>query len=159
MGVSSEQQFWRFEHRSLALKDVFGRLKGLWKVHYELSALLSVWEEGRDRVAKAHLVQLLKALHQVALDQGQWENATLMLPTVPPDQRAPFGGSPGEMKAVFEYQKALRELRSGLRQRGPGPTSTSAPPLESAEDGDDADAAPAPARAKAKGKGRGHGRS
>ena len=56
--------------------------------------------------------QACKAVHQVALDQGKWSTATLLLPLEDPLGRDDFAGEEAEMKDVHAYRKALDELRA-----------------------------------------------
>ena len=63
-------------------------MKGLWRCHYLLQEVLQLLVEKDHEHTLALLVQGSKALHQVALDRGSWQNAALFLP--PPD---PLGES------------------------------------------------------------------
>ena len=89
------------------------------------------------------VIQLLKALLQVAVDKGDWQNAELLMPTQP-HGRVHFGGDEHEMQAVFKYQKSLRELRAKNPRGGPAVD----------DDGEDEDGAQK-IKKKPKGKGKG----
>ena len=54
--------------------------KGLWRVHYHLSIILMLSMKGKSREAMAYMVQLLRALHQVQIDNGSWATAMHLLP-------------------------------------------------------------------------------
>ena len=79
------------------------------------------------------VVQLLKAVHQVSIDSGDWRTASLLVPTSDPLLRKEFGGSELETQAIVNFRKAqydLRETRAavggqewnqpGNPPRGPG---------------------------------------
>ena len=72
--------------------------------------------------AQAYVIQCAKALHQVALDQGSWANAQLLIPTPDPLGRAQFGGEETELAAVQRHRKSLRELNQKHNQTNAGNT-------------------------------------
>ena len=55
-------------------------------------------------------VQLLRAVHQVSLDQGSWQAASLMLAHADPLERPKFGGEPQQLESIASYLKAMTEL-------------------------------------------------
>ena len=59
------------------------------------------------------MAQILKSLHQVALDQGAWLSAQHLLPGGDPIDRVAFGGSHQEMEAIAGYHDAIRKLKRG----------------------------------------------
>jgi len=73
--------------------------------------LLQAQEAGDLVHARAFTVQCAKALHQVALDGGTWENAAHLIPTPDPMSRAAFGGDEAELEKIHQYRKSPRELR------------------------------------------------
>ena len=75
-----------------------------------LSEMLTLAEDGKVDHALALMVLMRRCLHQVALDQGSWQNALLLLPTKDPLMRSPFGGTEAELEAVHSYRRALNEL-------------------------------------------------
>ena len=91
-----------------------------------LSEVLQLLVNQRYQHATAYTVQALKALHQVALDQGAWENALLLLPTPDPLQTDEFAGTEEEMLAVAKYRKGLTDLRR--LYAGDPPAQAAAPP-------------------------------
>ena len=62
------------------VRPVFGRMLGVWRCHHAASSVLEIIEERRVEESAASLVQLLTALHQVAIDSGSWATASLLLP-------------------------------------------------------------------------------
>ena len=52
------------------------------------------------------------ALHQVALDKGDWSNALPMIPVADILQEPQFGGEEVEMKMIHSYKKAMREIKT-----------------------------------------------
>ena len=83
---------------------------GLKRCHWHLSHALAYFFRGRKQQAEAYMVQLLKGLHQVALDGGSWEVASLLLPARDPCQREQWGASERELEAVASYRKAMEEI-------------------------------------------------
>ena len=75
------------------------------------SEVLQLLVNGHYAHATAYTVQALEALHQMALDQGTWDNALLLLPTPDPLQTDEFAGTEEEMLAVAKYRKGLADLR------------------------------------------------
>ena len=72
----------------------WGKQKSLMRIHYAVSELLQVLLKGKVERAALQAVQLLRALHQVCLDQGSWQAASLLLAHVDPLERPKFGGNP-----------------------------------------------------------------
>ena len=68
----------------------------------------------------AEIVQLQKALMQVAVDSGSWDNATLLLPYPDPLGTVDYGGTEREMEAVVTYRQGLRELKNRVKTGGKG---------------------------------------
>jgi hypothetical protein len=57
-------------------------------------------------------VQLQKAILQMPLDNGNWDNACLLWPGADPLGQREFGGSEAEMRSVHMHRKAILELRN-----------------------------------------------
>ena len=59
-----------FSHTATSdrLRPVFRRMLGLWRCHHAAFSMLEMIEERRVEEGAASFVQLLKALHQVAID-------------------------------------------------------------------------------------------
>ena len=112
LGVVSAQQHWKYRDHSRRLLALFGKMKGLWRVDHALCEVLEFAEAGEADKALAFVVQLRKALHQVALDGGSWEVAARLLPSKDPLGRSTFGGSELEMDAIHRYNKAWKEVQS-----------------------------------------------
>ena len=111
LGITSRHQYWTYRDFSRRVQGKFGSLKSLFRIHYYLSEILQTSQDGHGEEAEAMVIQLLKALLQVAVDKGDWQNAELLMPSQP-HGRVHFGGDEREMQAVFKYQKSLRELRA-----------------------------------------------
>ena len=79
------------------LRLAFGRMLGLWRCHHGASSIFEIVEERRTEEGAAALVQLCKALHQVAIDNGTWANTALLLPWEDPTERDLCGGDDAEM--------------------------------------------------------------
>ena len=98
-------------------------MRGLWRCHYLCSDVLQAMSEQRYDYAQRYLTQILKSLHQVALDHGAWTTAHLLLPVEDPFAAEEFGGNMFELQAAHQYQSALGELR---KARAPAPGYVSA---------------------------------
>ena len=61
--------------------------------------------------------QLVKAVHQAALDGGRWSVARHLAATEDPLQAAEHGGQPAEMEAISVYTKAMADLRTATAQK------------------------------------------
>ena len=68
--------------------------------------------EDKSLHATAFACQLSKALHQVALDQGDWSNALPMIPVADLLAAPQFGGDEVEMQMIHSYKKAMKELKT-----------------------------------------------
>ena len=99
-----------FTWRALTRAIPWGKLKGLQRVHAYVGDVLTELEDGSPSNAGVICVQLLKALHQVAIDGGAWTNATLYLPTPDPLTRRMHRGDDGEMEVISVYRKAQLDL-------------------------------------------------
>ena len=89
-------------------------MTGLWRVHHALSEALHLFDQQRAREANAYIVQVCEAIHQAALDGGQWETAASLTPTADPLRRPTFGGQEKELYAIHRHQKALKELKQKI---------------------------------------------
>lgn len=92
----------------------WGRQKGLMRVtmrvHYALSHILQQMLKGKHQQAALQTTQLLRALHQCALDEGEWRTAWLLLHLQDPVERPKFGGEPQSLETIAAYVKAMSEL-------------------------------------------------
>ena len=88
-----------FTHRmtSERLRLAFGKMSGLRKTRHGVSEILELLEHQQVEQAAATAVQLLKDIHQAALDQESWFLASTLLPWEDPLQREVFGGDEEEM--------------------------------------------------------------
>ena len=96
---------------SLHLRPTFGRMTGLWRCHYGISQLLELIEHRQMEQAGATAVQLLKAIHQTALDGGSWNSAIHLLPWDDPLQKDLFGGDEQEMMAAAAWNRGIKDLQ------------------------------------------------
>ena len=101
-------------HVSLKLRDNFGKMVGLWRCHYAVGHILELLEHRELEQAAATSVQLLKALHQTALDQGSWSNSMLLLPWDDALRADLFGGDEDEMMAAAKWNRGIRDLQSAV---------------------------------------------
>ena len=95
-------------------------MKGLWRLHWIISEILqeALLDDVDHDFVKAALAQTLKAVHQVAIDDGDWSTAFLFLPWEDPLQGDDFAGDPNEMLAAQSYKTAMSDLRRRKKQEG-----------------------------------------
>jgi hypothetical protein len=79
----------------------WGRNQGLMRAHFHASHCLQLSLRGQHRCAEAYLVQLCRALYQVAL----------FLPRTDPTQRDMWGGTEQELEAAAAYNEAMGKMR------------------------------------------------
>ena len=144
-----------WKYRDHNAKQVWGRNRGLQRLHAYVGDALALTKTGDMPVVQAFLVQLLKAILQVNLDAGDWRTAHLLLPTQDPLARREFGGEESEIQAIVEYRKAqheLRRIRAAVSTTQEYPQN---PKQEGAEEGDPGGGGRRPGRGGRKGRGRG----
>ena len=101
---------WQHTDMSEKVRHQFGRMTGLWRVHYGLAKLLSLAEAQQTEVLTASIVQMLKATHQVAIDGGGWANASLLLPWADPLAKELWAGEDEEMAMTAKYNRNMKNL-------------------------------------------------
>ena len=107
---------WRVYHYNEKIS--WGRFKGIQKMHFHTSHILDLLLRNRPDQAAAYCCQLCRALHQVSLDQGGWDAASLLLPRQDPLTRIRFGGSAAEMEVVANYRDTIRKLEKAHSEAG-----------------------------------------
>ena len=117
IGVHHKDQRWGFRDVSHKIKRTFGKMVGLWRCHLLLQEVLQLQMADDHLHATALVCQISKALHQVAVDKGDWDTAQLLIPLPDALTEAPFGGDEEELELVHSYKKSLRELKSKVSNR------------------------------------------
>ena len=102
----------------------------------------------------ALVTQCLKALHQCALDDGNWQLAWELSSLRDPLKKPKFGGSERELAAIAAHSKAITELEDRMRKARKREEQTPTRE-EDAEDGGAADGSGGGAGGKGGGKRRG----
>lgn len=136
LGVKSPEQVWQYRDHSRKVLGSFSRFRSFWRCHYSISEALAAFYQGLTGEGCCHLVQLQKAIHQAALDGGDWSSATLLLMHQDPLSRSRWGGGEDEMHQVCGYRKALADLQKSTRDLGR--TSAGTELAADNEQGDDA---------------------
>lgn len=116
LGVA-DQGAYRFSDYSKKIN--WGKNKSLYRIHFALSEILQMQARGKPERASLMIVQLLRAVHQVALDQGPWQAASLLLSHTDPMERQRFGGEPEQLERIASYLKAVSELEKRSLQNVP----------------------------------------
>ncbi len=105
---------WAYTDYAHRVKGQFGRMVGLWKVFFALCKILNLCENQEHELVAGTVTQLLKCLHQTALDGGHWGNASLLLPWSDPLEREQWAGEEDELEVNVKYQRSVRDLGLGL---------------------------------------------
>lgn len=98
----------------------WGKNRSLLRVHSALSEILQTLLRDNPEEAALEIVQLLKAVHQTALDQGSWRTSWLLLRYADPVEVPRFGGEPQELERVAAYLSALQKLEKKSKGSGKG---------------------------------------
>ena len=120
LGVTDPRQIWQLKEFSKKIRPQFGRMTGIWRCHHATCEVLQMLVEGHYQHATAMVVQLLKAQHQAAINQGSWEIASMLIPTEDPLSRVEFGGDHEEMQRIQSHRRALRDLRTTMARSPQG---------------------------------------
>jgi hypothetical protein len=96
----------------------WGRMRGTHRVHYYVSEALEYILADEVEVGAAFLCQLLRALHQMCLDGGGWEDAAAFLPGGDPLERMEFAGEESEVETIISRREALAKLRKPKPKKG-----------------------------------------
>ena len=91
-------------------KISWGKHRTLMRLHWATSDTLQLLLRGKVDRAALQLTQTLRALHQCALDNGEWRTAWLLLHLPDPAERPKFGGDAHQLEVVASYVKAMSEL-------------------------------------------------
>ena len=91
---------------------MFGNMVGLWRCHFAVAQVLELLEHRRVEQSAATCVQLLKAIHQTALDHVGWNNAMMLVPWDDPIRPDLFRGDPEEMISAAPVNRGIRDLQS-----------------------------------------------
>ena len=101
---------WQHTDSSHKIRVQFGKMTGLWRLHYAMAKSLTMAEQKRMDLLAGTLAQTLKAVHQAALDSGSWSNAVLLLPWQNPLQRELWAGEDNKMATAARYSRAIKDL-------------------------------------------------
>lgn len=89
------------------------------RYHFALSEVLQVLLKGKTDQAALQISQLLRATYQVALDNGEWKTAWLLLDMADPVERPRFGGDVQDLENVAAYVRAMRDLEKRSKTWAP----------------------------------------
>ena len=115
---------WALEDYSEKIRPRFHHCLGVWRAHHYISlALNKILLEGKTLVGVAYLVQLLKALHQSAIDGSRWAHAVHLLPGADPLAQPVFAGHEEELGAIVAHERAVKDLKDGLNDAYKSPAA------------------------------------
>ena len=99
-----------FRVSELGRKVNWGKQKTLQRCHYMLSETLELMLKEKWEKAALQLVLNLKAIHQTALDGGDWSVGWMLTHLADPFTKQRFGGDPEELGHVTAYLKSMADL-------------------------------------------------
>ncbi len=82
------------------------------RVHWHLCHALTYSLAGDHAIAQAYMTVMLRALHQVAVDAGNWDVTSLLLPGQDPCKR--------DLATIASYQDAVKKIQRANRYGGSG---------------------------------------
>ena len=97
----------------------FGRMVGLWRSHAAIQESIQLMADKDFDHALAFLYQVSKALHQVAIDGGSWEQGALFLESENPLTREGFASEPEEVEGTHVWRRAMEDLRGDPKDGTP----------------------------------------
>ena len=96
------------------------RNMGLKRTHWYVSHAVGYLIKGQHEIGTAYLCQFLRALHQSAVEQGDWTTACLMMPGHDPCGRDPYGCAEEDLHVIAACKDAQRRLEKGGRREQNG---------------------------------------
>jgi len=153
LGVQQGQP-WNFADDTRKLN--MGRFSSMVRVHTALGEVLHLQLQNKHLAATSLVVQLLKSIHQMTLDQGSWKLAWLLTFLPDPLSRPRFGGTEEELETLSSFVKSLDELEkrtsnsAATGSGGPSASGGALNPTNPTENPEEADQTGNPT-AKAKG--------
>ena len=97
----------------------WGKHRSLMRIHFAISHTLQLMLKNKHQLAALELTQLLRALHQCSLDNGDWRTAWLLTGLQDPVAKPQFGGEPQELEVIASYLKAMAELEKKGKSQPP----------------------------------------
>ena len=111
LGIVHNSQWWQATDYTKRIQVQFGNQRGMLRVHFAVSECLQEMLNGRQSHAMAHMSLICQAVHQCALDRGDWTSAQYILPGTDYLSRPDFGAGERELVEIAKYRKALKELK------------------------------------------------
>ncbi len=116
LGVSAEMPYQLTDYSK---KLGWGKHRSLMRIHFAISHMLQLMLKNKHQLAALEMTQLLRALHQASLDNGDWRTAWLLTGLPDPVERPKFGGEPQDLEVIASYLKAMAELEKKGRTHPP----------------------------------------
>lgn len=91
-------------------KIQWNKQRSLLRIHFAISEILQTLLSGRTELTALQLTQLLRALHQCGIDNGNWKTAWLLMPFQDPLDQPRFGGETQDLEVIASYVRAMSEL-------------------------------------------------
>lgn len=88
----------------------WGKFRTLQRLHHALSTILETQLKGKTMEATLQITQVLRSIHQCALDQGNWQTAWLLTGMQDPLEKPRFGGEAQSLEVIAAYIKAMDDL-------------------------------------------------
>ena len=93
----------------------WGKHRTLQRLRYAISDTLQLQLAGHTDRAGLQMTQILRAIHQCSLDQGDWRVAWHLLHLQDPVEKPRFGGEPQQLEVVAGYIRAMNDLEKKSR--------------------------------------------
>ncbi len=98
----------------------FARMTGMKRIHHHLSHILALPLKGKARASQAYSCMLIRPIHQMVVDNGNWDTANCFLPREDVCGKTAFASTEADLEGVVAYQEALKKLGGARRQGGVG---------------------------------------
>ncbi|CAE7407977.1 unnamed protein product, partial [Symbiodinium sp. CCMP2592] len=130
LGVTGELPYRLTDHGK---RIPWGKQKGLQRVYFLLGAILEQQLKGNAEQAALLTTQSLRAVHQTALDGGNWNVAWMLTGLQDPFVKRKFGGEEESLETIAAYMRATQELERRAKTWSLSQDSGAAPESEEPE--------------------------
>ena len=89
---------WRLHQASDSID--WGRMKGSHRIHHQISKAVELSLNDQVEQGTTLLCQLLRAIHQMSIDNGSWEDASGFLPLGDPLPKPEFACEESELEKI-----------------------------------------------------------
>ncbi|CAK9112925.1 unnamed protein product [Durusdinium trenchii] len=109
-GAGRAMKAYRLGHKRMKRHPLRHVRRYVREVEEALGAKRGTLLSGRTELTALQLTQLLRALHQCGIDNGNWKTAWLLMPFQDPLDQPRFGGETQDLEVIASYVRAMSEL-------------------------------------------------